>query len=54
MKAYAELPIMVNSVITNKTEPMIIPADLKISDTSIEGPRSMANMKKIKLEAARL
>lgn len=54
MKAYAEQPVMVTSIVTNKTEPMIIPADLKISDTSIEGPRSMANMKKIKLEAARL
>lgn len=54
MKAYAEQPIMVNSIMTNKTEPMIIPADLKISDLSIDGPRSMANMKKIKLEAARL
>ena len=54
MKAYAEQPIMVTSTMSKKTEPMIIPADLKISDTSKEGPRTMANMKKIKLEAAKL
>ena len=54
MKAYAEQPIMVTSIITKKTEPLIIPADLKISDTSNGKLLTMANMKKVKLDAAKL
>jgi len=54
MKAYAEQPIMVTSIMTNKTEPMIIPADLKISDTTNGLPLTMANMRKIKLDAAKI
>lgn len=53
MKAYAETPIFVTSTVTGKTSPMILPADLKISDPE-QPMKSMANMKAIKLEAARL
>lgn len=52
-KAYAEKPIMVTSIVTGKTNPMIIPADLKISDPEKE-IRNMENMVSIKLEAARI
>jgi hypothetical protein len=53
MKLYAEEPIMVNSIVTKKTEPMIIPADFKISDTSNGKPLHMNNMKKAYIEAAK-
>jgi len=54
MKAYAEEPIMVTSIVTKKTSPLIIPADLKISDMTEGLPRNMANMKGICLDAARI
>lgn len=54
MKAYAEQPIMITSIVNNKTSPLIIPADCKISDTTNGKPLSMANMMKVKLEAAKL
>jgi len=52
IKAYAEKPIMVTSIVTNKTEPMIIPADFKWS--APEGRRSMSNQVEIKIEAAKI
>lgn len=54
MKAYAQKPIMVTSIVTKKTEPLIIPADLKISDTDLGVPLNMSTMKKIHLEPARI
>lgn len=52
-KAYAEKPIMVTSIVTGKTNPMIIPADCKISDPEKE-VKNMDNMIAVKIEAAKI
>lgn len=50
MKRYAEEPIMVKSIVTNETRPMIIPADCKISNIENGEVLSMANMMEVEVE----
>lgn len=53
VKAYAEKPIMVTSIVSHKTEPMIVPADFKWSNP--DSPlRSMNDMVPINIEAAKI
>ena len=50
MKQYAEEPIMVTSIMTKKTTPMIIPADCKMSVPDEFGIHRMSNMKAVEVE----
>lgn len=52
LKAYAETPIMVTSIVTNKTTPLIIPADFKMSKPGVIN--NMSNLMEVEVEAARL
>lgn len=47
MKKHAEKPIPITSIVTGKTEPLIIPADLKMSNLDNDQTLSMANMKDV-------
>jgi uracil-DNA glycosylase family 4 len=49
MKKYAEEPIMVRSIMDNKVRPLIIPADLKMSNWHNKEPLTMGNMMKVEL-----
>lgn len=53
MKKYAEEPIMVKSIVTNEVRPMIIPADMKISNTEInDNYRRMSDLIDVDVEMA--
>lgn len=49
MKKYAEEPIMVKSIMTNKVAPMIIPADCKKSVADENGLHRMSNLREVEL-----
>lgn len=52
MKKYAEEPIMVKSIMTGKTSPMIVPADTKISIAGEDGYHRMSNLEEYEIKAA--
>jgi len=53
MKKYAEEPIMVTSIITKQTTPLIIPAETKMSVADEYGLHRMSSLQAIEIEAAR-
>lgn len=53
MKKYAEEPIMVKSIMTGKTSPMIIPCDAKMSVAGDDGMHRMSNLQDIEVDAAK-
>lgn len=52
MKGYAEEPLMIKSTMTGKVEPMIIPADCKMSSPDEYGFHRMSMMQDVDIEAA--
>ena len=54
MKAYAEEPLMVKETKSGKVNPMIIPADMKMSVAGPDGFHRMSNMKKLVVEPAKI
>lgn len=49
MKKHAEAPLMIGDIYGNKPEPLIIPADLKMSFPDEKGVHRWSNMKKVTL-----